>query len=77
MFYFVGVEPGKIVNTVLVSMFQERLLNSTVLLKHWAGRHSRGVSQFEGRALTQLILHPESKINELESREFLKRVIAL
>jgi len=77
MFYFVGVEPGKVVNTVLVSMFQERLLKSTILLKHWAGRNSRGVSQFEGKAISQLILYPESNINDKESREFLEKVMAL
>jgi len=77
MFYFVGVEPGKIVNTVLVSMFQERLLNSTILLKHWAGRNSRGVSQFEGKAISKLILSPESAINEEKSIRFLQGVLAL
>jgi hypothetical protein len=46
MFYFVGVDPDKIVNTVLVLMFQTDLLASTILLKHWSGRNSRGVSQF-------------------------------
>jgi len=50
MFYFVGVDPGQIVNTVLVSMFQKDLLAATILLRHWAGRNSRGVSQFEGKA---------------------------
>ena len=63
MFYFVGVDPDKIVNTVLVSMFQTKLLASTILLKHWAGRNSRGVSQFEGRTIGRLILAPESEIN--------------
>ncbi|MDO8810409.1 MAG: hypothetical protein Q7J38_00055 [Gallionella sp.] len=77
MFYFVGVEPGKIVNTVLVSMFQKRLLNATILLKHWAGRNSRGVSQFEGKAISQLILHPEKDVEEETSKEFLRQVIAL
>jgi hypothetical protein len=77
MFYFVGVEPGKIVNTVLVSMFQERLLNATILLKHWAGRNSRGVSQFEGKAISQLILSPETVIHEETSLSFLHRVLAL
>ena len=38
MFYFVGVDPTRIVNTVLVSMFQVDLLRSTILLKHWSGR---------------------------------------
>jgi hypothetical protein len=77
MFYFVGVEPGKIVNTVLVSMFQERLLNATILLKHWAGRNSRGVSQFEGKAISQLILSPETTINEETSISFLHHILAL
>ena len=53
MFYFVGVDPGNIVNTALVSIFQKDLLAATILLRHWAGRNSRGVSQFEGRAINQ------------------------
>lgn len=77
MFYFVGVEPGKIVNTVLVSMFQERLLNATILLKHWAGRNSRGVSQFEGKTIGHLILSPEISINEEKAMIFLEKVLAL
>ena len=48
MFYFIGLEPNKIVNQILVSMFQTDLLNSTILLKHWSGRNSRGVTQFQG-----------------------------
>ena len=77
MFYFVGVQPGKIVGTVLVSMFQERLLRATILLRHWAGRNSRGVSQFEGRAIGQLIDSPEDGINEAGSKSFLERVLEL
>jgi len=77
MFYFVGVDPGKIVNTVLVSMFQEKLLRATILLKHWSGRNSRGVTQFEGRAINDLIAQPEFSINTEEAGQFLQRVIAL
>ena len=77
LFYFVGVDPGKIVNTVLVSMFQAKLLRCTILLKHWSGRNSRGVSQFEGVAINDLILKPEFAIDVGESSEFLQRVIAL
>jgi len=44
LFYFVGVDPGKSLATVLVSMFQRDLLEGTILLRHWAGRNSRGVS---------------------------------
>ena len=77
MFYFVGVDPGKFVNTVLVSMFQEKLLRATILLKHWSGRNSRGVTQFEGTAINDLIVKPEITINTDEARQFLQRVISL
>jgi len=77
MFYFVGVDPGITVNTVLVSMFQEKLLRSTILLKHWAGRNSRGVTQFEGTTINELIVNPELAINTEEARQFLQQVVAL
>lgn len=77
MFYFVGVDPGKIVNTVLVSMFQKGLLGGTILLRHWAGRNSRGVSQFEGRTINSLIQRPSAEIDESLARAFLDEVLAL
>jgi hypothetical protein len=77
MFYFVGVDPTRIVNTVLISMFQTDLLRSTILLKHWAGRNSRGVSQFEGKKIGELILKPRPDIQVAEAVRFLERIIAL
>ncbi len=77
MFYFVGIDPGKTVKTVLVSIFQRTLLRSTILLRHWSGRNSRGVAQFEGKAINELIDTSDSEIDECESIEFLKQVIAL
>jgi hypothetical protein len=77
MFYFVGVDPERIVNTALVSMFQKRLLSSTILLKHWAGRNSRGVSQFEGTTIGNLILSPDNEIDVAMASAFLAKIIAL
>jgi len=77
MFYFVGVDPGKIINTVLVSMFQRQLLEATILLKHWSGRNSRGVTQFEGQTINRLIERPEYAIDEDQSVGFLHQIIAL
>lgn len=77
MFYFIGVDPTRIVNTVLVSMFQTDLLRSTILLKHWSGRNSRGVSQFEGKKIGNLILDPRDDIQASEAKSFLERIIAL
>jgi len=77
LFYFVGVDPGKLVSTVLVSMFQEKLLRATILLKHWSGRNSRGVTQFEGAAINSLILKPEIAVDKVEAVRFLQQVLAL
>ena len=77
MFYFVGVDPDKIVNTVLLSIFQTKLLKSTILLKHWAGRNSRGVSQFEGKTIGRLIISPEFGIDKKVASAFLEKVLDL
>jgi hypothetical protein len=77
MFYFIGLEPHRIVSKVLVSMFQVDLMNSTIILKHWAGRNSRGVTQFQGSTLNKLILSPNNHINGRESRAFLRKLATL
>ncbi len=77
MLYFIGIEPRKIVNQVLVSMFQTGLLESTIVLKHWAGRNSRGATQFQGSTLNNLILKPDNGIDRIASRHFLQELIDL
>lgn len=77
MFYFIGIEPNKIVNKILISMFQVDLLKSTILLKHWSGRNSRGVTQFEGETISRLILSPNNKIDKTASTKFLDTLINL
>lgn len=77
MFYFIGIEPNKVVDKVLVSMFQIDLLKSTILLKHWSGRNSRGVTQFEGETIHKLILSPNNTIDKKASSQFLKTLIEL
>ncbi len=76
MFYFIGLEPNKIVNQILISMFQTDLLKSTILLKHWSGRNSRGVTQFEGETIHKLLLsNGNNEIDLEESKNFLERII--
>lgn len=77
MFYFVGVDPGKIVNTVLVSMFQKDVVEATILLQHWAGRNSRGVSQLEGGVINNLIERPDLQIDERMAQDLLEQIIGL
>jgi hypothetical protein len=76
-FYFIGIDAEKIFNKILVSVFQKDLIRSTILLKHWAGRNSRGVTQFEGNTIQYLLEHPNNDIEPAESKEFLGRLFNL
>ena len=45
--------------------------------KHWAGRNSRGVSQFEGKTIGRLIISPEFGIDKKVASAFLEKVLDL
>jgi len=77
LFYFVGIEPNKVVAQSLISVFQKDLLKSTILLKHWAGRNSRGVAQFHGETIQRLILSANNEIDLDISKVYLEQLIEL
>jgi hypothetical protein len=78
MIYLVGIDyEHKNIKTKLISMFQEILIDNTVIQDHWAGRNSRGVSQFNGEAVKQIILNGENIIDIEKSCDFLRKIIAL
>ena len=77
MFYFVGIMPKQVVGQVLISMFQDDLRDTTHLLKHWAGRNSRGVSQFSGQTIDTLIKEPNNNIDIIKSQNFLENIMNL
>jgi hypothetical protein len=76
LFYFVGISSDA-VTTALVPVFQEQLLEDTSLIQHWAGRNSRGVSQFKGETIDQLLENRSSSVNTAKAYAFLKKIIAL
>lgn len=77
MFYFVGIMPKQVVGQALISMFQNDLRNTTHLLKHWAGRNSRGVSQFSGQTIDSLIKESNNDIDIIKSQDFLENIMSL
>jgi hypothetical protein len=77
LFYFIGIEPSKIVNQSLVSIFQKDLLNSTIIQSHWAWRNSRWVAQFNGEVLHKLIINQSNEIDIEDSKRFLENLISL
>lgn len=78
MFYFVGIDFDIILNPVLVSMFHDKVLDNTILIKHWAGRNSRGVSQLNGKKIKELFTDKiTANISLDKSIKFLNNVIEL
>lgn len=74
--YFVGVD-FKQIQQSLISIFQKDLLSTTKIIKHWAGRNSRGVTQFNGEIIKTLILSPNNLIDINHSKKYLNDLIEL
>lgn len=77
MIYLLGVgEKGKIV-AQLCSSLDERLIAATKVQHHWAGRNTRGVTQFDGHALRIILDSPTgSIINNETARTFINSLIS-
>ena len=77
MFFFVGIDETGIVNTVLASVFHDKLQNTTLLQHHWAGRGTRGAAQFNGKTINELLYDGqfENNINDNESKSFLQKLL--
>jgi hypothetical protein len=78
MFYFIGIDASKIVNKTLVSVYQKNIIETTATQFHWAGRVSRGVTQFDGTTIHTLIENPANReIDETKAKEFLVKLIEM
>ena len=77
MFYFVGIMSRQVVGQALISMFQNDLRDTTHVLKHWAGRNSRGVAQLSGQAIDTLMKEPNNDIDIAKSQSFLESIMKL
>lgn len=55
MFFFIGVDETDIFKTLLCSVYHNKLIKSTILQFHWAGRSTRGVAQFNGAAIDEML----------------------
>lgn len=78
-FYFVGIDENDIMNTILCSVFHKKLLASTHVQHHWAGRNSRGVTQFVGKDIDDMLREKSFKneIDKAQSKKFLDDLLAL
>lgn len=77
MFFFIGVDEQGIFNTLLCSVYHNKLIDNTILQFHWAGRSSRGAAQFNGSAIDEMLNEKRFK-NRIEKRNaevFLNKLI--
>jgi hypothetical protein len=77
MFFFIGIDEKDIFNTLLCSVYHNKLIDNTLLQFHWAGRSSRGVAQFNGSAIDEM-LKSISFVNEIDknkAKDFIQRLL--
>ncbi len=77
MFFFIGVDENDIFNTLLCSVYHNKLIDNTILQFHWAGRSTRGAAQFNGSAIDEMLndKHFINIIEEKQSQMFLKKLL--
>lgn len=69
--YVVAIDKDKAIRTQLCSMFNRQLLSGTRIIKHWAGRNSRGVTQYDGRTLEAIVEDFDCSIDYKASQNFI------
>lgn len=75
LIYVVAIDENKHISTRLCSMYNRQILNGTRIIKHWAGRNSRGVTQYDGTALETVVSCFDRRIDPLAARAFIKHCI--
>lgn len=69
--YIVAIDRDKTIKTQLCSMYNRQLLSGTRIIRHWAGRNSRGVTQYDGRALESILENFDLNIDYENSQKFI------
>lgn len=73
--YVVAIDKDKMIRTQLCSMYNRQLLSGTRIMKHWAGRNSRGVTQYDGRALEEIVEDFDSEIDYSDAQDFITKCL--
>ena len=75
--YIVAIDKDRTIRTRLCSMFHRQLLSGTRIIKHWAGRNSRGVTQYDGRALEAIVEEFDPEIDYTAAQAFIESCLAI
>lgn len=75
MVYVVGIDEKRQIHTRLCSILSDQFRKGTRIIKHWAGRNSRGVSQYDGTMLEQVLSVYDKHITLSDTRNYLLELI--
>lgn len=75
LIYVVAIDENRHIRTRLCSMYNRQLLSGTRIIKHWAGRNSRGVTQYDGRSLEEIVLNFDKGVDAVAAQDFLTRCL--
>lgn len=75
MIYVVAVDKNKNISTRLCSMYNRQLLSGTRVIKHWAGRNSRGVTQYDGHSLEEIVSNFDCTIDSEQSERYIRELL--
>lgn len=73
--YVVAIDKNKHISTRLCSMYNQQLLSGTRIIKHWAGRNSRGVTQYDGKSLEEIVFNFNPDIDTVAAQDFLTKCL--
>jgi len=77
LFFFIGIDEESIFKTLLCSVYHSKLVDNVILQFHWAGRSTRGVTQFSGTAIDEMLQESSfyNHIDRAKCREFLQMLL--
>lgn len=74
--FIVAIDKNERISTRLCSMYNTQLLSATRIISHWAGRNSRGVTQYIGKALEDIVFSFDERIDQENAYHFLDLCLA-
>ena len=77
LLFLIGIAEDDEIHTKLIPVFDSELLDATKVQFHWAGRSSRGVTQFDGHELEEIIFSNQISIDADKAIEYLEYLISL
>lgn len=76
MIYLLGINDDGSIVARLCSVFDSRLMRNTKVIHHWAGRNTRGVAQFIGTGLVDILNQQDkTEVDEEAAKDFLDDLI--